>query len=119
MEEEKEEPLEIKEFPLIQLDDLEIETESTSTIKPEETENTLFNSYNILERVFNDPFSQEFDSNQERQTNSPKNSEETNSTEEDSSDSKFGDSDLELNINIPLGPENLENIENIINMNAK
>src|SRR6266540_5777594 len=116
VEEKKEEPLEIKEFPLIQLDDLEAEIETTLTIKPEEIENILFNPYNILERVFNDPFSQEFNSNQEQQTNSPKNSEETNSTEEDSSDSEFGDSDLELNINIPLGPENLENI---IDMDAK
>src|SRR6266542_210252 len=119
VEEKKEEPLEIKEFPLIQLDDLEAKTETTSIIKPKETENTLFNPYNILERVFNDPFSQEFNSNQEQQTDSPKNSEETNSSEEDSSDSEFGDSDLELNINIPLVPENLKNIENIIDMDVK
>ncbi len=119
LEEDKEKPLEIKEFPLIQLDNLEIETETTSTNIPEEIENTLFNPYNILERVFNDPFSQEFNSNQEQQINSPKNSEKTNSSEEDSSDSEFGDSDPELNINIPLEPENLENIKNLINMDAK
>src|SRR6266540_486609 len=65
VEEKKEEPLEIKEFPLIQLYDQETESGPSSTNIPEETENTLFNPYNILERVFNEPFSQEFDSNQE------------------------------------------------------
>src|SRR6266498_80265 len=39
-EEEKEKPSEIKEFPLIQLYDLETETESSSTNIPEEIENT-------------------------------------------------------------------------------
>src|SRR6266498_2093154 len=68
VEEKEEKPTEIKEFPLIQLYDLETETKST---------------------------------------------------EEDSSDSKFGDSEPELNINIPLEPENLENIENLIDMDAK
>src|SRR6266498_400379 len=117
-EEEKEKPSEIKEFPLIQLYNLETETESSSTNIPEEIKNTLFDLYKILDNIFNNPFSPEFNDNQQ-QTESPKKSEETNSSEEDSSDSEFGDSDLELNINIPLGPENLENIENIINMDAK
>src|SRR6266511_1529674 len=117
-EEEKEKPSEIKEFPLIQLYDLETETEISSTNKPEEIENTLFDLHKILENIFNNPFSPEFNDNQQ-QTESPKKSEETNSSEEDSSDSEFEDSDLELNINIPLEPENLENIENIIDMDAK
>src|SRR6266508_667542 len=63
-EEEKEKSSEIKEFLLIQLYDLETETETSLTIKPEETENTLFDSYKILESIFNEPFSQEFDNNQ-------------------------------------------------------
>src|SRR6266498_1772394 len=117
-EEEKEKPSEIKEFPLIQLYNLETETESSSTNIPEEIKNTLFDLYKILDNIFNNPFSPEFNDNQQ-QTESPKKSEETNSSEEDSSNSEFGDSDLELNINIPLGPENLENIENIIDMDAK
>src|SRR6266498_102318 len=117
-EEEKEKPLEIKEFSLIQLYDLETETESSSTKISEEIENTLFDLHKILENIFNNPFSPEFNENQQ-QTESPKKSEKTNSSEEDSSDSELGDSDLELNINIPLGPENLKNIENIIDMDAK
>src|SRR6266498_3899975 len=56
-EEEKEKSSEIKEFPLIQLYDLETETESSSTNKPEETENTLFDPHKILENIFNNPFS--------------------------------------------------------------
>src|SRR6266498_4077225 len=117
-EEEKEKPLEIKEFPLIQLYDLKTETESSSTSKPEEIKNTLFDPHKILENIFNNPFSPEFNNNQQ-QTESSKKSEKTNSSEEDSSDSEFGDSDLELNINIPLRPKNLENFENIIDMDAK
>src|SRR6266508_2344998 len=42
MEEKKEKPTEIKDFPLIQLYDLETETKSLSTNIPEEIENTLF-----------------------------------------------------------------------------
>src|SRR6266498_1065099 len=118
-EEEKEKPSEIKEFPLIQLYDLETETESSLTNIPEEIENTLFNPHKILDNIFNNPFSPESDNNQQQTTESPKKSEEINSSEEDSSDSEFGDSDLELNINISLGPENLKNIENIIDMDAK
>src|SRR6266498_3333595 len=117
-EKEKEKSPEIKEFPLIQLYDLETETESSSTNKPEETENTLFDPHKILENIFNNPFSPEFNDNQQ-QTESPKKSKETNLSEEDSSDSEFENSDLELNINIPLEPENLENIENLIKMDAK
>src|SRR6266540_576279 len=117
-EEEKEKPPEIKEFPLIQLYNLETETESSSTNILKEIENTLFDPHKILENIFNNPFSPESDNNQ-RQTESPKKSEESNSLEEDSSDSEFGDSELELNINISIRPENLENIENIIDMNAK
>src|SRR6266540_2113151 len=117
-EKEKEKPSEIKKFPLIQLYDLETETESSLTNIPEEIENTLFDPHKILENIFNNPFSPEFNDNQQ-QTESPKKSEETNSSEEGSSDSEFEDSDLELNINIPLEPENLENIENIIDMDAK
>src|SRR6266498_1633256 len=117
-EEEKEKLPEIKEFPLIQLYNLETETESSLTNIPEEIENTLFDPYKILENIFDDPFSPESDNNQQ-QTESPKKSEETNSSEEDSSDSEFEDNDPELNINIPLGLENLENIENLINMDAK
>src|SRR6266511_3702059 len=116
-EEEKEKPPEIKEFPLIQLYDLETEAESSSTNIPEEIESTLFDSHKILENIFNNPFSPEFNNNQ--QTESPKKSEESNSSEEDSSDSEFENSDFELNINIPLEPENLENIENLIEMDAK
>src|SRR6266508_3183445 len=52
-EKEKEKPSEIKEFPLIQLYDLETETESSLIDKPEETENTFFDSYKILENIFN------------------------------------------------------------------
>src|SRR6266540_1277838 len=111
VEEEKEEPLEIKEFLLIQLYDLETETKSSSTNIPEQIINKLFDPHRILENIFDNPFSPEFNSNQEQQTNSTKNSKETNSSEKDSSDSEFGDSDSELNINIPLEPENLENIE--------
>src|SRR6266498_3436901 len=118
VEEKEEKPTEIKEFPLIQLYDLETETKSSSTNIPEEIENTLFDPHKILENLFDDPFSPESDNNQ-RQTESPKKSEETNSSEEYSSDSEFGDSEPELNINIPLGSENLENIENIIDMDAK
>src|SRR6266498_3269912 len=118
LEEEKEKSLEIKEFPLIQLYDLEIETETSSTTKSEETENTLFDPYKILESIFNEPFLQEFDNNQ-RQTESPKKSEETNSSEKDSSNSEFESSDTELNINIPFESENLENIKNLIEMNAR
>src|SRR6266498_249108 len=117
-EEEKEKPPEIKEFPLIQLYDLETETESSLTNIPEEIENTLFDPHKILENIFNNLFSPEFNDNQQ-QTESPKKSEENNSSEEDSSDSEFENSDFELNINIPLEPENLENIENLIEMDAK
>src|SRR6266542_3372491 len=119
-EEEKKKSSEIKEFPLIQLYDLETETELSSTNKPKETENTLFNSHKILENIFNNPFSPEFNNNQQ-QTESPKKSEETNLSEEDSSDSEIenSDSEFELNINIPLEPENLENIKNLIKMDAK
>src|SRR6266498_5558702 len=119
-EEEKEKPLENKEFPLIQLYDLETETESSSTNKPEETENILFNPHKILENIFNNPFSPEFNDNQQ-QTESSKKSEETNSSEEDSLDSEIenSDSEFELNINIPLESENLENIKNLIEMDAK
>src|SRR6266498_4357199 len=119
-EEEKEKLPEIKEFPLIQLYDLETKTESSSTNKLEETENTLFDPYKILENIFNDPFSLEFNDNQQ-QTESPKKSKESNSSEEDSSDSKIenSDSEFELNINISLEPENLKNIENLIKMDAK
>ncbi len=62
-EEEKEKPSEVKEFPLIQLYDLETETETSSTNKPEETENTLFDLHKILENIFNNPFSLEFNNN--------------------------------------------------------
>src|SRR6266498_1611496 len=118
-EEEKEKPSEIKEFPLIQLYDLKTESESSSLNKPEETKNTLFDSYKILENIFNDSFSPKSNDNQQ-QTESSKKSEETNSSEEeDSSDSEIENSDLELNINIPFEPENLENIENLIEMDAK
>ncbi len=86
--------------------------------KPEETENTLFDPYKILENIFNNPFSPEFNDNQQ-QSESSKKSEETNSSEEDSSNSDFEDNDLKLNINIPLESENLENIENLIKMDAK
>src|SRR6266498_1545636 len=116
-EEEKEKSPEIKEFSLIQLYNLETETELTSTNIPEEIENTLFDPYKILDNIFNNPFSPEFNDNQ--QTESPKKSEESNSLEEDSSDSEFENSDFELNINIPLEPENLKNIENLIKMDAK
>src|SRR6266542_2917986 len=118
LEEEKEKPLEIKEFPLIQLYDLETEIESSLTNKPEETENTLFDPHKILENIFNNPFSPEFNDNQQ-QTESPKKSEKTDSSEEDLSDSEFENSDFELNINIPLEPENLENIENLIEIDVK
>src|SRR6266511_3335363 len=118
--EEKEKSSEIKEFPLIQLYDLETETETSSTNKPEKTENTLLDPYNILENIFNNPFSSEFNDNQQ-QTESPKKSEESNSSEEDSSDSEIenSNSEFELNINIPLESENLENIENLIKMDAR
>ena len=79
------------------------------TNKLKETKNTLFDLHKILENIFNNPFSPEFNDNQ--QTESPKKSEESNSLEEDSSDSEFENSDFELNINIPLEPENLENIK--------
>ncbi len=119
-EEEKEKISEIKEFPLIQLYDLETETESSLTIKLEETENTFFDSHKILENIFNNPFLPEFNDNQQ-QTESSKKSEKTNSSEEDSSDSEIenSDSEFELNINIPLESENLEDIENLIEMDAK
>src|SRR6266496_70177 len=119
-EEEKEKPSEIKEFSLIQLYDLETEAELSSTNIPEEIENTLFDPHKILENIFNNPFSPEFNDNQQ-QTESPKKSEENNSLEEDSSDSEIenSDSEFELNINIPFEPENLENIENLIEMDAK
>src|SRR6266540_1262588 len=104
-EEEKEKPLEIKEFPLIQIYDLETETESFSTNKLKEIENTLFDPHKILENIFNDSFSSEFNDNQQ-QTESPKKREKSNSSEEDSSDSEIENSDLELNINILLKPEN-------------
>src|SRR6266508_2362034 len=110
---EEEKPPENKEFSLIQLYDLETETESSSTNKLEETENTLFDSHKILENIFNNPFSPEFNDNQQ-QTESPKKSE-----KENSSNSEFESSDFELNINIPLEPENLENIRNLIEMNAR
>src|SRR6266542_576622 len=63
-EEEKKKSLEIKEFPLIQLYDLETETESSSTNISEEIENTLFDPHKILENIFDDPFSPEFNDNQ-------------------------------------------------------
>src|SRR6266540_556749 len=119
LEEEKEKPLEIKEFPLIQLHNLETETKSSSTNIPEEIESTLFDPHKIIENIFDEPFSPESDNNNQQQTNSPKNSEETNSSEEDFSDSEFGDSEPELDINIPFGSENLENIKNLIDMDAK
>src|SRR6266511_3453984 len=117
-EEEKEKSSEIKEFPLIQLYDLETETEITLTNKSEETENTLFDPYKILENIFNDPFSPEPD-NKQQQTESPEKSEKNNTSEENSSNSEFESSDFELNINIPLEPENLENIRNLIKMDAR
>src|SRR6266498_106105 len=119
-EEEKEKPPEIKKFSLIQLYDLETETESSSTNKPEETENTLFDSHKILENIFNNPFSPEFNDNQQ-QTESPKKSEKTNSSEEDLLDNEIenSNSEFELNINIPLKSENLENIKNLIEIDAK
>src|SRR6266542_4291485 len=117
-EEEKKKPPEIKEFSLIQLYDLETETESSSTNISEEIENTLFDSHKILENIFDNSFSSEFNDNQ-RQTESPEKKEENNSSEEDLSDSESESSDSELNINIPLRPENLENIENLIEMDAK
>src|SRR6266498_1156580 len=92
-EEEKEKLPEIKEFSLIQLYDLETETESSLTNKLEETENIFFNLHKILENIFNNPFSPESDNNQQ-QTESSKKSEETNSSEEDLLDSEFEDSDL-------------------------
>src|SRR6266511_2762848 len=98
VKEKEEKPLEIKEFPLIQLYDLETETKSSSTNIPEKIESTLFDPHKILENIFDDPFSPESDNNQQQQINSPKKSEETNSSEE-SSDSEFGDSNPELNIN--------------------
>src|SRR6266498_1760983 len=63
-EEEKEKPLEIKEFSLIQLYGLKTETESSSTNISEEIENTLFDPHKILENIFDDPFSPESDNNQ-------------------------------------------------------
>src|SRR6266542_4844295 len=95
--EEKEKPQEIKEFPLIQLYDLEIETELSSTNKPEKTENTLFDPYKILENIFNDLFSQEFNNNQGQQIELSKKSIETNSSEKDLSDSEIDNSNLEFN----------------------
>ncbi len=89
---------------------------STLANKTEETENTLFDSYKILENIFNNPFLQEFNNNQ---TESPKKSEKTNSSEKDSSDSELDNSNLKININILLKLENFENLENIINMDAK
>src|SRR6266540_5396397 len=103
---EKKKSQEIKEFPLIQLDDLETEMGSTLANKTEETENTLFDSYKILENIFNNPFLQEFNNNQ---TESPKKSEKTNSSEKDSSDSELDNSNLKININILLKLENFEN----------
>ncbi len=88
------------------------------TNKPEETDNTLFDLYKILENIFNDLFSPESDGNQ-WQTKSPEKKEKNNSLEEDLSDSESESSDSELNINIPLESENLENIKNLIEMNAK
>ncbi len=64
LEEEKEKPLEIKEFPLIQLHNLETETKSSSTNIPEEIESTLFDPHKILENIFDEPFSPESDNNQ-------------------------------------------------------
>src|SRR6266536_2807380 len=61
--EEKEKSSEIKEFPLIQLYDLETETETSLTNKPKETENTLFDPHKILENIFNSSFSPEFNNN--------------------------------------------------------
>src|SRR6266498_3060490 len=63
-EEEKKKSSEIKEFPLIQLYNLETEPETSSTNKPEEIENTLFDSHKILKNIFNNPFSPEFNDNQ-------------------------------------------------------
>src|SRR6266540_2400299 len=59
VEEKKEEPLEIKEFLLIQLYDQETESGPSSTNIPEEIENTLFDPHKILENIFNDLFSPE------------------------------------------------------------
>src|SRR6266540_3389566 len=65
LEEKERKPLEIKEFPLIQLYDLETETKSSSTNISEEIENTLFDPHKILENLFDDPFSPESDNNQD------------------------------------------------------
>ncbi len=62
-EEEKEKPSEIKEFSLIQLCDLETETELSLTNIPEEIENTLFDPHKILDNIFNNLFSPEFNDN--------------------------------------------------------
>src|SRR6266540_5281151 len=70
-EEEKKKPSEVKEFPLIQLYDLETETETSSTNKLEEIENTFFDPHKILENIFNNPFLLEFNNNQQ-QTESSK-----------------------------------------------
>jgi len=55
-EKEKKKSQEIKEFPLIQLDDFKIETESTLANKIEKTKNTFFDLHKILENIFNDSF---------------------------------------------------------------
>ncbi len=55
-EKEKKKSQEIKEFLLIQLDNLETKIELTLANKIEKTEDILFNSYKILENIFNDPF---------------------------------------------------------------
>src|SRR6266542_1825352 len=75
VEEKKEEPLEIKEFPLIQLYDLETESEPSSTIISEQIESTFFDPHKIFDNIFDNPFSPESDNNQDQQTNSSKNSE--------------------------------------------
>src|SRR6266511_3913229 len=62
-EKEKEKPSENKEFLLIQLYDLNTEPESSLTNKLDETENTLFDPHKILENIFNNPFSSEFNEN--------------------------------------------------------
>src|SRR6266511_207541 len=60
------EPTEIKEFPLIQLYDLETETKPSLTNIPEEIESTLFDPHKILENIFDDLFSPESDNNNQQ-----------------------------------------------------
>ncbi len=114
---------EVKEFLLIQLYDLEneIEISLTSLTKLKRIESLLFDSHRILKIVFEISYLSFIKSelNLTLNTKILIGSKKTDSLVENSFNSKLNSSNLELNINIFFKSENLKNIENTIEIDAK